>query len=273
MNKQKIRFFGCFVIFAIFLISSASLIVEKVDAKPVNDNQPPIADAGGPYHWRAQDTKIINGNQSYDPDGEIVYWRWYYYRICGPNPSFPVIIAEGPDIETVEFPDNTPGYNEVWLYIEDNNGSSSTDNSSIYVYGNSPGKPEMPIGPSSGQIGTSYDYSTVADHPDFCQGDGYIQYAWDFGDDSEIVWTEWFQTKKQITVKHTWQEQGSYEIRVKTRDRFSESEWSDPLSISMPKDDEIHELSMFRIIKRISFFEKISEHPVIIFIINNLSDK
>ncbi len=38
-------------------------------------------------------------------------------------------------------------------------------------------------------------------------------------------------------VNHTWDEKGEYEIRVKAKDEHgAESEWSDPLPVSMPRN-------------------------------------
>jgi len=39
-----------------------------------------------------------------------------------------------------------------------------------------------------------------------------------------------------IGVSHTWEKRGSYEIKVKAKDvNGAESQWSDPLSVTMPR--------------------------------------
>jgi hypothetical protein len=47
------------------------------------------------------------------------------------------------------------------------------------------------------------------------------------------------------SAKHLWNK-GNYEIKVKAKDSHdAESEWSDPLSISMPKNKAININSLF----------------------------
>jgi len=57
-----------------------------------------------------------------------------------------------------------------------------------------------------------------------------------------------------ITTSRSWEENGDFEIKVQAKDEHNqESGWSDPLSISMPKNKNINTLL-------IRFLE---EHPII----------
>jgi len=96
----------------------------------------------------------------------------------------------------------------------------------------SPLKPDTPSGETNGQIGQSYDYTTKAIDPNGDQ----IKYGWDWdGDLIPDEWTGWYDSDVTITTSHTWTQQGNYDIRVKARDTSGlESEWSDPLPVSMP---------------------------------------
>jgi len=98
---------------------------------------------------------------------------------------------------------------------------------------NDPDKPGVPEGPTSGKIKVSYTYSTSTTDPD----DHQVQYGWDWdGDDTVDEWTDLFTSGDICSCSHTWNTQGSYAIKVKARDEYgAESEWSDPLSISMPR--------------------------------------
>ena len=96
---------------------------------------------------------------------------------------------------------------------------------------NPPNKPNKPYGPTSGKVGASYTYTTSTADPD---GDR-IKFCFDWGDGNES-WTDFIASGGEGSASHTWHEKGSYSIRVKAIDEYGvESEWSDPLSVSMPK--------------------------------------
>jgi len=101
-----------------------------------------------------------------------------------------------------------------------------------YPSPDSPLKPDTPNGETNGQIGQSYDYTTKAIDPNGDQ----IKYGWDWdGDLIPDEWTGWYDSDVTITTSHTWTQQGNYDIRVKARDTSGlESEWSYPLPVSMP---------------------------------------
>jgi len=96
---------------------------------------------------------------------------------------------------------------------------------------NPPEKPERPAGEIKGKIGKEYEYTTSTTDPD---GDK-IYYMFDWGDG----YSEWlgpYESGETISASHVWEKRGEYEIRVKAKDEYgSQSEWSDPLVISMPK--------------------------------------
>jgi len=100
-----------------------------------------------------------------------------------------------------------------------------------------PDKPVRPIGPSSGKIKEEFTYN-------FCGSDSkglYLYYLVDWGDDSNGVWLGPFHSNLSIDISHIWQSRGEYNIRVKTRNVIgAESVWSDPLSVSMPKNKAIN---------------------------------
>ena len=73
----------------------------------------------------------------------------------------------------------------------------------------------------------------------------------DWDDGTYSVWLN----KAQVdygSAYHFWKKQGNYDVRVKAKDIYGkESEWSDPLSISMPKS---------RLINR-PFIQFLGNHP------------
>jgi len=65
-----------------------------------------------------------------------------------------------------------------------------------------------------------------------------ISYCFDWGDGTNSFWiTSHIGVSTIVKATHTWKIRGTYEVRVKARDEYgAESEWSDPLEISMPKN-------------------------------------
>lgn len=114
-------------------------------------------------------------------------------------------------------------------------GGSNVDHLPLVLFsGNPPNKPSRPNGPTSGKTGTPYTYSTSTTDPD---GDR-VKYGWDWNGDMAVdEWTSYYKSGEAVGTSHKWDEQGSYEIRVKAQDEEGlESEWSDPLPVTMPKD-------------------------------------
>lgn len=95
-----------------------------------------------------------------------------------------------------------------------------------------PNTPERPTGRASGKPGVAYLYSTVSTDPEGQQ----LCYQWDWGDGNFSDWIGPVASGQTTTVTHSWPEQGTYQVRVKCRDTFNdESDWSEPLSVTMPK--------------------------------------
>ncbi len=95
---------------------------------------------------------------------------------------------------------------------------------------NPPVKPQPPSGPTSGEAGVEYTYTAVTTDPD---GD-IISYIFSWGDGTTSQ-TNFMQSGQQGSASHSWNEQNTYEIKVKAVDQYgAESEWSNPLLVSMP---------------------------------------
>ncbi len=98
---------------------------------------------------------------------------------------------------------------------------------------NPPGKPEKPSGSTSGKAESTYTYSTITIDPDNDQ----VFYKWDWGDGTYSNWFGPYNSGQPTNVSHSWDKKGTYFIRVKAKDiKEDESEWSDPLEVTMPKN-------------------------------------
>ena len=106
-----------------------------------------------------------------------------------------------------------------------------------------PGVPTPPSGSSRGKPGESYTFTTTSQD---CDNDK-IQYGWDWNGDLEVdQWTGFFDSGETCEISHTWNESGSFNIRVIAMDEKGNingyhvdengelSFWSDPLPITMP---------------------------------------
>ena len=95
-----------------------------------------------------------------------------------------------------------------------------------------PVKPATPSGNTNGKVGKEYIYTTSTTDPDGNQ----LWYMWKWGDETS-GWIGSFNSGEVVSESHIWDQQGAYEITVKAKDSYGvESEWSDPLMISMPKN-------------------------------------
>jgi len=96
---------------------------------------------------------------------------------------------------------------------------SITNNEEFF---NSP--PEKPTitGPTSAKYGEEHTYEITATDPD----NNNIYYYIDFGDGTEEIIKGPYGSGKTTKVKHTWETQGAYIIKVKARDTYDEkSDW------------------------------------------------
>jgi len=95
-----------------------------------------------------------------------------------------------------------------------------------------PDKPMKPEGSTDGKTGTVYTYTCSATDPD----DDQLYYLWTWGDSTYNDWQGPYESGEICEMKNIWYRDGNYEIKVKVKDiHGGESDWSDPLSVSMPK--------------------------------------
>jgi len=94
-----------------------------------------------------------------------------------------------------------------------------------------PNKPITPVGVTHGKINVEYTYTSNTTDP---EGDQ-VYYLWDWGDGNNSGWLGPYNSGVTAGVTHNWTVKGSYSIKVKAKDiHGKESNWSDPLPITMP---------------------------------------
>jgi hypothetical protein len=98
---------------------------------------------------------------------------------------------------------------------------------------NAPLKPSTPNGPTSGQVGNTYTFSSSTTDPD---GDK-ISYKWDWGDGTFSDWSDPINSGSITSASNSWNTEGEFEIRVAAKDTHGKvSEWSNPLIVKMPRN-------------------------------------
>ena len=120
-----------------------------------------------------------------------------------------------------------------------------------------PGAPTID-GPPHGKVGVEYCWTFHSEDPD---GDN-IKYIINWGD-GETTETDCYPSCTPVEVCHTYSDQGTYDIKAKAKEctqECLESEWSDPLSVTMPRTRAItspflnflqHYLNLFPILQQI----------------------
>ena len=216
-------------------------------------------DTNNPFEWLTDYT--INVSEEYYNfiNLEIVPsgWTWgsdhYYFWEAGYSAIF---YAESNFNRYYHSPEDT---------IENMNISYTVKNSKLIIATlaelaeitdlQAPIKPIITKGQSNGKFGEEYNYSALTTDP---QNDE-IYYLWDWGDNTDSDWIGPYESGIECEISNTWEKRGNYIIKVKAKDANGyESEWSDPLSVSMPKYEQTKTIMQKLLLLLMKFEEKIS---------------
>ena len=92
--------------------------------------------------------------------------------------------------------------------------------------------PSIPIvsGPVAAGPGIPLNFSCVS----YIQDETRLYYLWDWGDGNFSEWIGSFDSGEPMFINYSWDETGTYEIRVKAKNtQGNESDWSEPHNISI----------------------------------------
>ncbi|MES9942146.1 MAG: PKD domain-containing protein [Candidatus Thiodiazotropha sp. 6PLUC2] len=157
-------------------------------------NQPPVANAMGPYTSQADETITFDGSGSTDADGMITSYDWNFG-----DGSF------GTGISPTHAYADSGTYN-VTLTVTDDNNAVDSDVTSVSVEQGNLAPAADPRGPYAGTVNESiaFDASSSSDT------DGQIvSYTWDFGDGT---------TGTGVTPSHSYTDSGVYNISLQVTD-------------------------------------------------------
>jgi len=145
---------------------------------------------------------------------------------------------------------------EGWYYTSGElppDSSTNTDEDDAYVLFavsdnyEPPQVPETPSGPIKGKVGAEYKFYTSMTSQD---GDE-VYYMWDWGDGTFSDWIGPFNRSATVEASHTWSIRGTYAIKVKAKDAYAESNWSNPLTAKMPRIRVINKTPFLNFLERI----------------------
>jgi len=127
----------------------------------------------------------------------------------------------------------------VWEYV--NSLSNVRDVFNIHRYSlnysgigelkpQKPSKPSKPDGETFVKTSIEYTYTTSSTDPNGDQ----IYYMWNWGDGTNSGWIGPYNSGEITGASHAWKENGTYEIKVKTKDTCTlESLWSESLNVNV----------------------------------------
>ncbi len=158
------------------------------------------------YNNIINDNAFDNGDNQWD-NGELGGNYWSYYS--------------GSD-------DNSDGIGDTPYSVP---GNENIDRYPLMKQLYPPTTPQNPSGPTIGSVGKRYSYKTQSTATDK------VQYGWDWNGDLIVDdWTRFYESEQICLINHTWDGNGTFQIRVKAMDNYGfQSDWSDPLTVTMPK--------------------------------------
>lgn len=137
-------------------------------------NQPPLADAGGPYFVDEGSTVTLDGTGSSDPDGDTFTYEWS-----------PATFLDDPTSATPTYSSSDDIVDELTLTVTDPGGLTGTDTTTVTVLNVDPsveldltGTVTFPGGDAfTGQVDVPQDHQASADDP----GSDDLTFTWSFG--------------------------------------------------------------------------------------------
>ena len=199
---------------------------------PIN-NKKPIVDmsvtdkyvVGDEVRAKINDTINFDASGCYDPDGEIVFYKWAF------PPDTSIINEIAP---THSF--NKEGTYKVNLVIIDNDGSSNSLNKTVVIRSSSNRPPVAIIKEYyKGYAGKAINFNGSESY-DLDNGDK-VTYRWDFGDGFE---------GGIMSVNHVYKKKGNYTIKLTVTDSEGESDSS--VTYALVKEKKSEGLPGFEII-------------------------
>ncbi|MFO7677789.1 MAG: C25 family cysteine peptidase, partial [Thermoplasmatota archaeon] len=167
------------------------------------------------------DEEYFYTTKTTDPDNDQIYYLFDWDD--GSNSGWLGPYSSGQQI-TASYIWNDLGEYHVRVRARDVWGSGSIWSETLVVTITDNTPPSIPeiTGPSSGKPGVTYLYNIVSTDAQ----NHNIYYYVDWGDETTSDWIGPYVSGNMIHLTHSWEEKGTYEIKVKAKDSLdAESEW------------------------------------------------
>ncbi len=171
----------------------------------VGPNNPPVANAGGPYAGTEGAAVQFDGTASYDPDGNPITYTWDFGDGTTGTGATPT------HVYTTGLPGVVTNYT-VTLTVTDSRGASSAAQTTAQITGVND-SPVANAGPDkTGKVGQmlTFDGSGSYDEEDGTN----LSYAWNFGDGAMA---------SGVTVQHAYSAVGTYTVTLTVTDNAGAS--------------------------------------------------
>jgi PKD repeat protein len=183
------------------------------DGNTGGGNNPPTADAGGPYFGTPNSEIEFDGAASSDTDGTIVQYDWKFFNTDTWHNNLGV---------TPTHTYTEPGTYQVTLRVTDDDGSKDEDaTTAIISQPNNPPTTPIITGPTDGDHNISYEFTFISTDAD----NDTLQYMIDW-DDETTTTTEFTTSGIVVTQTHSWMP-GRYTLTAKASDNQTESTTAD----------------------------------------------
>ena len=220
-------------------------------------NNPPLAPARplGPSWGHPGSGHVYTFSTSTtDPDNDLVKYGWDWdgdHNIDEWDDNNGSYYSSG-NVASITHSFSMEGTYNIFVKAEDIHGAQhmwfSPPLTIVIFINNPPNKPSKPSGPTTGSPGTDYTYSSSANDIEGNQ----IFYFFDWGDNTTSGWIGPYGSGQTASASHKWDVERSYEIKVKARDtNLDESDWSEPLPVSIPKNKEYRDYFLKQLLENI----------------------
>lgn len=173
-----------------------------------------------------------------DSDGQIVDYLWESDKdgTFGSEPYF-------------SYDSLSAGTHTISFYVKDNNGAwSNPAFITLEIISNQ--APQIPVisGNTKGAAGESTTFNLITTDPEKQD----VFYYIDWGDGTNKDWFGSYSSDEEVSVEHTWDEQGTYSIRAKAKDIYdAESDWG-MLEVQMPHQKALNSQLFTYLISKIT---------------------
>ncbi|UCH72338.1 MAG: PKD domain-containing protein [Thermoplasmatales archaeon] len=180
---------------------------------------PPVANASGPYMEIVGVPVEFDGSKSYDTGGKIVKYLWSF----GDG-----TIGDG-KYEAHTYTE--VGNYTVILKVVDDDSDDDIETTWVVILPEPnlpPNKPTLE-GPKQGRTNTSHNYTVITTDPD----NDTVKFAFDWGDGTEITFTDFVLHNTSHIESHSWNSSGIYTIKVYAIDDRNVSSGTEELEVLM----------------------------------------